>query len=190
LTVEEGTPFAVLDRAGDLPLPDEDEAVRMFEMTGDILAGAGYEQYEIANFALPGSRSRHNQVYWRRGSYLSFGAGAHSFLGWEGFGVRWQNPDDLARYRSALAAGELPAEPPAAVARADAMAEWIFLGLRMREGVDGQRFQALFGTPLDTVYGREIANLTRDGLLEQEGPQLRLTLRGVILSNRVFAAFL
>ncbi|HTG81218.1 MAG TPA: radical SAM family heme chaperone HemW, partial [Geobacteraceae bacterium] len=92
LTVEEGTPFQRLESDGRLSLPDEDAAVTMFRETGAVLGRAGYERYEISNFARPGFRSRHNQVYWRRGNYLGFGAGAHSFLRSPGFGVRWRNP--------------------------------------------------------------------------------------------------
>jgi oxygen-independent coproporphyrinogen-3 oxidase len=173
--VEEGTPFARLEDQGALALPDEEDAAAMFEETGEILAAAGYEQYEIANFALPGCRSRHNQVYWRRGNYLGFGAGAHSFLRGPFPGLRWRNPDDLNVYGSLLAEGVLPAIDRTRLAV---------------DGVEEERFRAEFGVPLAEIHGPAIGGLCAAGLLVREGGRLRLTQRGVILSNRVFGAFL
>lgn len=190
LTVEEGTPLARLEEEGLLALPDEENAAAMFEETGEVLAAAGYEQYEIANFALPERRSRHNQVYWRRGNYLGFGAGAHSFLREPSPGLRWRNPDDLGVYGSLLAEGVLPECDRARLAEGDAMAEWLFLGLRMLEGVEEEQFRAEFGVPLAQIHDPAIERLCAAGLLAREGGRLRLTRRGVILSNRVFAAFL
>ncbi|MBT1073893.1 radical SAM family heme chaperone HemW [Geobacter grbiciae] len=190
LTVEEGTPFARQEDQGELTLPDEDDAAAMFEETSEILAAAGYEQYEIANFALPGCRSRHNQVYWRRGNYLGFGAGAHSFLREPFPGLRWRNPDDLGTYGCPLADGVLPETDITLLAEEDAMAEWLFLGLRMLEGIEEARFREEFCRPLMEIHGTAIEGLNAAGLLVREGGRLRLTRRGVILSNRVFAAFL
>ncbi len=190
LTVEEGTPFARLENQGVLALPEEEDAAAMFEETAELLAPAGYGQYEIANFALPGRRSRHNQVYWCRGNYLGFGAGAHSFLREPYPGIRWRNPDDLGAYGCSLAEGVLPETDRTPLAEKDAMAEWLFLGLRMLEGVEEEQFRAEFGAPLAEVHGAAIERLCEAGLLVREGEHLRLTRRGVILSNRVFAAFL
>lgn len=190
LTVEEGTPFHAMERAGRLALPAEEEVAGMFEQTVEVLAGAGYEQYEISNFARPGWRSRHNQVYWRRGSYLGFGAGAHSFLADPPFGVRWHNPDTVERYLAAVGAGLLPDEEFSPVERRDAMAEKLFLGLRMLDGVDGGEFRREFGSTLEEAYPAEVPRLVGDGLLEQAGERLRLSRRGVILANQVFVKFL
>lgn len=190
LTVEEGTPFARMEAEGGLPLPDEEDAAAMFEDTADVLVAAGYEHYEIANFALPGSRSRHNQVYWKRGNYLGFGAGAHSFLREPRPGARWCNPDDIGEYGGSLASGLLPETDRTLLAERDAMAEWLFLGLRMLEGVEEERFLAEFGVSSADVYGPQFQRLCASGLLIREGGRLRLSRRGVILSNRVFAAFL
>ncbi len=190
LTVEDGTPFARLEAEGELLLPGEDDAAAMFEDTADVLVAAGYEHYEIANFALPGNRSRHNQVYWKRGNYLGFGAGAHSFLREPRPGLRWRNPDDLGDYGSSLASGVLPETDRILLTEQDAMAEWLFLGLRMLEGVEEEHFRTEFGVPLADVYGTQLHRLCTAGLLIKEGRRLRLSRRGVILSNRVFAAFL
>ncbi|BDV41111.1 coproporphyrinogen III oxidase [Geotalea uraniireducens] len=190
LTVEEGTPFARLVEAGTLVLPEEEESARMFEMTMELLTGAGYDHYEISNFARPGYRSRHNQVYWQRGDYLGLGVGAHSFFRSPAPGCRWQNHESLADYRQALGAGRFAEEGLVRLTEREAMAEWLFLGLRMREGILIERFREEFGTPLGAVYGTVIDRLAECGLLSLEHGKMRLTDHGLLLSNRVFAAFL
>ncbi|WP_298432182.1 radical SAM family heme chaperone HemW [Geobacter sp.] len=190
LTVEEGTPFARLEAQGALLLPGEEEAARMFEETAEILAAFGYEHYEISNYARPGRRSRHNQIYWRRESYLGFGAGAHSFLRSPRPGIRWKNPDDLARYGRLLAAGSLPDEEVVRLSEREAMGEWLFLGLRMLDGVESARFREEFAAELEAVFGGEVERLRAAGLLDTGEGMLRLTRRGILLSNQVFARFL
>jgi len=187
LSVEEGTPFADLAASGDLRLPDEETAAGMFEMAALFLAAAGYEQYEISNFARPGYRSRHNQVYWRRENYLGFGAGAHSFVRHPGFGLRWENPRGLDEYADRLReTGEPVAE---AVSRDDAMAEFFFLGLRMLDGVDGAEFAAEFGVTADEAFPGVIGRLAAAGLLVKEGERVSLTRQGLLLANRVLVEF-
>jgi oxygen-independent coproporphyrinogen-3 oxidase len=188
LSIEEGTPFAASMARGELDLPDEEESVRMIETTRDTLAAAGFEPYEIANFARPGRRSRHNQVYWRRGSYLGFGAGAHSFLA-SGWGVRWHNPPELTAYRSTIATG-VPAELDRTVlTEQEARSEFMFLGLRLLEGVSDAAFHTAFGLGLAEAWPTEIDAQIAAGLLESDGDRLRLTRSGLLLANRVFAAF-
>lgn len=188
LSIEEGTPFAASAGRGELHLPDEEESASMFETTRDLLTAAGFEGYEIANFARPGRRSRHNQVYWRRGSYLGFGAGAHSFLA-TGWGRRWHNPPEIMAYRSRIAAGTPDDQDLTLLTEQEARSEFMFLGLRLLEGVSGETFRAAFGVGFDDLWGTEIAGLVADGLLERDGERLRLTRPGLLLANRVFAAF-
>jgi oxygen-independent coproporphyrinogen-3 oxidase len=188
LAIEEGTPFAASLARGELDLPDEDESVRMIETTRDTLAVAGFEPYEIANFAKAGRRSRHNQVYWQRGSYLGFGAGAHSFLA-SGWGVRWHNPPELTAYRSMVDAG-VPADLDRAVlTEQEARSEFMFLGLRLLEGVSGAAFRAAFGLELAEAWPTEIDAQVAAGLLARDGDRLCLSRSGLLLANRVFAAF-
>jgi len=189
LTVEEGTPFA--GRYGDDSplLPDEDLAAAMFEEADDILTAAGYEHYEIANYALPGRRSDHNSGYWRRDGYLGLGAGAHSFLR-RGYGVRFGNPADLDAYAGAIARGILAHQDEQSLTRQDAMAEFMFLGLRLADGVGESGFRQEFGVGMEETFGREMAKLTNLGLMERTGDGVRLTRRGMLLSNQVFAHFL
>lgn len=189
LTVEEGTPFAG-QYGDDSPLlPDEDLGAAMFEEADDLLTKAGYEHYEIANYALPGRRSDHNSGYWRRDGYLGLGAGAHSFLR-TGYGIRFGNEASLDAYSREVAQGRLPHQDEQALTRQDAMAEFMFLGLRMADGVDSNGFCQEFGAGLYETFGDEVSRLTAQGLLETAGSMLRLTRRGMLLSNQVFARFL
>ena len=150
--------------AGDVP--GEDAIADFYETAVERLAGLGLERYEISNFARPGFESRHNLKYWKREPYLGFGADAHSFDGT----LRWQNPEAAADYVAA----------PAAIARvrAEPLSESFFLGLRLREGVEGNAFPDV------------IEKFLHDGLLERAGTRVRLTPRGVLLSNEVFAEFI
>ena len=150
--------------AGDVPA--EDAIAGFYETAVERLAGLGLERYEISNFARPGFESRHNLKYWKREPYLGFGADAHSFDGT----VRWQNPESAADYAASPAAlDRIAAEP---------LSEQYFLGLRLREGVEENAFPDV------------IEKFVHDGLLERAGERVRLTPRGVLLSNEVFAEFL
>lgn len=188
LSVEAGTPFAHKAARGELDLPDEALAVAMFELTAEYLASCGYEHYEISNYALPGHRSRHNQVYWQRGNYLGFGAGAHSFLNSPGYGGRWENPATLAEYAATVSSGKLPdGELP--LTRQEAMSEFMFLGLRLMEGVDREDFARQFGLELEEAFPQVVASLCAKKLLCAEGSNVRLTSKGLLLANLVMAEF-
>jgi oxygen-independent coproporphyrinogen III oxidase len=189
LTIEEGTPFHALARGGELALPGEEEAAGMFEETATVLGEAGYEHYEISNFARSGCRSRHNQVYWCRESYLGFGAGAHSFLATPRFGRRWHNPERPELYLQTLESGLAPQEGLTAPTEREAKGERLFLGLRMMEGVDGELFREEFGVSIVAAYPAELPGLLAEGLLEWEGGRLRLSRRGILLANQVFMRF-
>jgi putative oxygen-independent coproporphyrinogen III oxidase len=189
LTVEEGTPLHRLREAGRLSLPDDEEGALMYRVTAEILDASGYEQYEIANYALPGRRSRHNQVYWRREPYLGFGAAAHSFLGAPSFGRRWRNPHDPAEYLRALAADRLPEEDVVVLTRREAMAETFFLGLRTTDGVDTGHFRETFGESVEQAYGPEIENLLGTGHLYRDGSRLFIPAPQLVLSNQVLMRF-
>ncbi len=189
LTVEEGTPFHALRGEGRLPLPAEEEGEEMFRLTSELLGQAGYEQYEISNFARPGFRSRHNQVYWRRGNCLGFGAGAHSFLRFPDWGARWRNALSPSGYLDILSRAALPEEELTPLTRRDAMAEFFFLGLRMLEGVDLGVFRREFGLAAEEAYPGVMARLVTAGLVEVRDGCARLTWRGLSLANQVFMRF-
>ena len=188
LTVEEGTPFHAQLERGELNLPDEETAVQMLELTATSLISAGFEHYEIANFARPGRRSRHNQTYWQRQSYLGCGPGAHGFFADPAWGVRWRVPPDIPAYLAAITAGQLPEADRQELTRADAASEWMFLGLRLLEGVSEEEFAAQFGEPIAVAYPA-VGRLLAQGMLQREGGRLRLTERALPIANQVFAAF-
>ncbi|NJD92239.1 MAG: radical SAM family heme chaperone HemW [Geobacter sp.] len=188
LTIEPGTPLSASLDAGEIVPQDEDLAVEMFELTAELLGKAGYEHYEISNFALPGYRSRHNQVYWQRGSYRGFGAGAHSFQREPGYGVRWANPAELSSYASLVTTGAVPDNE--LLQKKDAMAEIFFLGLRMLDGVDLESFRREFGASADAVYPGVIDRFVALGLLRRSATKLQLTPQGVLLANAVLAEFI
>ena len=179
LIVEESTP---LGKEENLVLPDDETDRGMYAMAKERLAQAGYEQYEISNFAKPGFASRHNCMYWTGGDYIGVGLGAHSLLDDQ----RICNTDSLVRYLS----GDYGREVLETLDVMDRRAEFMILGLRMTKGVSESEFQARFRRSFDQVFGEEIDALMREGLLEREGDWLRLTARGVDLSNRVFVRFL
>ncbi|HET6420556.1 MAG TPA: radical SAM family heme chaperone HemW [Geobacteraceae bacterium] len=190
LTIEEGTPLAAIEKCGALPLPDEEESVSMFESSERILRQSGYEHYEISNYALPGRRSRHNQVYWQRGNYLGFGCGAHSFLREPEFGVRWRNPDNIEEYMRSVRDGRPCREEKQRIGRREAMAEKLFLGLRMLDGVDLEQFREEFGAGFDEIYYEKCLALFESGMLETFGGRLRIPERAMLVSNRIFEKFL
>lgn len=190
LEVLEGTAFARWERegrfaAGDRRLPDADAVADMYLAAREILTGAGYEHYEISNFARPGFRSRHNQLYWRNQEYLGLGPGAHSHLR----GRRRANTPRMDEYLSHLAAGRLPAEEEPLDERRQ-MSDTVILGLRLLEGVPLAEFRLRFGRDLRDVWGAEVEGLSALGLVEVAGGALRLTERALPLANQVFWRFL
>jgi oxygen-independent coproporphyrinogen III oxidase len=169
-------------RYGAAQIPDDDVMAVLYERAGEQLARAGYEHYEISNWALPGKRSQHNLKYWRRERYLGFGAGAHSFDGhW-----RWANAHDPAAYVAAIDANRLPIEQRDEVSSAQALEEEMFLGLRQLEGIDLERIEKQYGVPLQS----RIEPLRAQGLLLREGPRVRLAPERLSVSNEVFVALL
>lgn len=189
LTVEEGTPFAAMEEKGDAAFPDDDSSARMFAAAAEVLAGAGYEHYEISNFARPGYRSHHNQTYWRRGDYIGFGVGAHSFLRKPSGGMRWQNTESLSQYVECLRQGVLPEEGIRQLSLREAISEALFLGLRMSEGVDLSCLRDEIGASPRDFFSAEIDDLLARGSLETEGPMLRIRRDALVVSNAIFIRF-
>ena len=186
LILEEGTPFCESYREGELHPVSEETDREMYHWAVDHLAEQGYRQYEISNFARAGRQSRHNCIYWRAEEYLGMGLGAHSYMD----GVRFHNGYDLQAYISAEGNPLRLREDAERLTEADALAEFMFLGLRLTEGVSFARFRQRFGKEMDAVYGRELRELTGLGLLVREKDGVRLSRRGVDVSNFVFERFL
>ena len=159
-------------------VPSDDEMAEFYETASAFLGAAGYQHYEISNWAKPGFRSSHNLKYWRREAYLGFGAGAHSFSGT----ARWANAHDAAEYLGAIAAGRIPVEQCEKVTRESALEEELFLGLRQLDGIDVARIEREYGVAL----GARIGPLESAGLVERDGNVLRLAPGKVSISNEVF----
>ena len=175
LHLEEGTPLYQSVSRGELALPSDELQAEMFKTTWTKLGQAGYEHYEVSNFALPGFRSRHNQRYWEGKEYLGIGAGAHSFLK-TGWGMRRANISNPLLYMERAEKTEYEEH----LKKEEAIEEAIFLGLRQREGIDVKRFEERFGLTLDTHFP------SLEGLVQEKMGCLTLTPRGLLLSNEVF----
>jgi putative oxygen-independent coproporphyrinogen III oxidase len=172
LTYEPGTPFRVRQRRGDFPERTQDDEAALFLFTRERLGAAGYEQYEVSNFARsPEHRSRHNRKYWRSTPYLGLGPAAHSFES----PLRWRNETTLERYAAALDAGRRPTAHEERLGDDARRLEVLFLGLRTVRGVD----LALFGdrSPVDT--------LIRDGLAILAADRVRLTPEGLAIAEHL-----
>jgi oxygen-independent coproporphyrinogen-3 oxidase len=182
LEIHQGTPLAEQLRSGRRQLPDETLAADMYEMMIDRLAAAGYEQYEISNFAKPGLESSHNTKYWRLDPVYGFGVSAHSFDGTE----RYANERDTAKYVEQIeefAGAEVFRET------INAASEFIFLGLRLMQGIRLDEYKERFGRSLTEQYSGELERLTEAELVVLSSDRLKLTSKGMLFSNTVFAEF-
>lgn len=201
LILEEGTPFYQKYNSGCYPLPDEEQERLMYRETEQILAQAGYERYEISNYAKKGYACRHNLVYWQGGDYLGLGLGSSSYMD----GVRFHNTTDFNTYVNQGAYVE-DREELSVQAK---MEEFMFLGLRVMAGVSGTEFEKRFGKTMEDVYGDVLRKHEEEGLLQIDRKEDRkeaaaaepakgktniekvmLTTKGVDVSNYVFADFL
>ena len=173
-------------RYGAATVPSEEQTAEFYETAMAFLPQHGLPQYEISNFAAVASRSRHNTKYWRRTSYVGFGLDAHSMLrNRQGEALRFNNPDALPVY---LSAPQEPLEHP--LSRASELEEAWFLGLRLSEGVRWAALVDEFGPEAIFTQRQVVEDLCAQGLLTEDGGTVRLTPRGVLLSNEVFASFL
>ncbi|MBU9713951.1 radical SAM family heme chaperone HemW [Evansella tamaricis] len=186
LKVEEKTVFYQLWRKGKLPLPGEDVEADMYEILRNTLAGSGFSQYEISNFAIPGYESKHNLTYWDNDAYYGIGAGSHSYVD----GVRRINHGPLPKYIASMKETGFPYREEHEVSKKEQMEEELFMGLRKRSGVSLSVFNQKYGLELFQVFPEAISDLQEKGLLVVEEGYIRLTERGVPLGNEVFERFL
>ena len=203
LTLEHGTPFGRWSSKGLLPLPDPDLAAEMYEWLSETLEANGYINYEISNWAKPNHECRHNLQYWRSLPYLAFGAGAHGYAG----GFRYSNILSIRNFIKRLSgeSKKLSIDHPLSPATVnhhkqtpkDDMSEFMMTGLRLtQEGISLDAFQRRFGQSMQDVFGKEIHELLKLGLIEKQTSELyensevvRLTKRGRLLGNQVFMRF-
>ncbi|OLB45585.1 MAG: hypothetical protein AUH05_02980 [Ktedonobacter sp. 13_2_20CM_53_11] len=186
LIIEEGTPFYTWTHEGRITPGDEDLCADMYEYADERLHAAGYVNYEISNWSLPGFQSRHNLTYWHNFPYIGMGAGAYSSFG----GRRFSNVREPAEYIRMLKAQQWPEVESETVDKAQAMSETAFLALRTAQGLHLPTFEQRFALPFAQFAGDRLHMVEEAGLLERETEWLRLSKRGRLLGNEVFLRLL
>jgi oxygen-independent coproporphyrinogen-3 oxidase len=185
LTIEAGTPFAALHAAGKLTTPDPETGRAFYDVTQSLCTAAGLPAYEVSNHARPGAECRHNLLYWRYGEYAGIGPGAHGRLKYDA--RRWatateRDPERWLNCVESVGHGVVSDEPLTCVQMGD---EFLLMGLRLTEGIDPARYQALAGAPLDPD---SVAALVEDGLVAfGEEKQLRVTPAGFPVLDAIVA---
>ncbi|GAC1359584.1 MAG: radical SAM family heme chaperone HemW [Ktedonobacteraceae bacterium] len=186
LIVEEGTPFHTWAQEGRITPGDEDLCADMYEYADERLKEAGYINYEISNWALPGQHSRHNLTYWQNLPYIGMGAGAYSSFA----GRRFSDEREPATYIKQLKARHIPEVESEVIERVQAMSETAFLALRTAMGLHLPTFEQRFGEPFAQFVGNRLRVVEEAGLLEYADGWLRLSTRGRLLGNEVFMRLL
>lgn len=196
LIIEEGTPFHKLygyddetRKKGEKPLflPSEEEERQMYQFTKDFLEKKGYTRYEISNYARPGKECIHNVGYWKRVDYLGLGLGAASLID----NVRFSNVTKLTEYLNTdFTDGENHYVDVQALSKNQQMEEFMFLGLRMQDGINRNAFLEQFGSPVESVFGASLERMKQQGLVSEVNGQIQLTELGFDVSNYVFSELL
>lgn len=186
LTYEPGTPLDALKRSGRIEPMGENESAVLFTATSEILTRAGYDHYEISNFARNKSlQSRHNQKYWYHLPYRGFGPAAHSFYR----PIRSWNVKNVQDYISRIHRNAAPMENQETLTQEQLMMEAIFLGLRTKEGVRLTDFENNFQNRVDTLFVPLIEELTRQGLLNIDSHRMALTQQGMLFHDHISSRF-
>ncbi len=185
LEIHEGTPLAEQIRSNRQPMPDEDLAGEMYELMLDKTAAKGYTQYEISNFSLPERESKHNSKYWRCEPVFAFGVSAHSFDGQ----TRRANERDTNKYVSLVENNESPVVFEETLSAKQLSSEFAFLNLRMANGLDLDEYKRRFGADLNEEFSQDLDRLKEAQLIEFDENRLKLTRKGFLFSNEVFAVF-
>ena len=193
LIVEDETALKDMVESGEVNLPSEDDEREMYYYTKEFLGRTGYKRYEISNYAKDGFECRHNIGYWKRVEYLGFGIGAASLFK----GERFSNTSDINRYMHILEEDVMNAdeiwdslnENTETLTQNDEMEEFMFLGLRMTDGVSKSDFKKIFNCDIEAVYGNVIEKLANQNLIKEAGDLITLTDKGIDTSNIVLANF-
>jgi oxygen-independent coproporphyrinogen-3 oxidase len=188
LTIEDGTAFGARHAAGKLPgLPDDDRAVALWDITQERTQSAGLPAYEISNHARPGAESRHNLIYWRSGDWLGIGPGAHGRLTLDGTRYATETPRAPGAWLEGVSRETRQGWEHSPLPAAEHATEFLLMGLRLTEGVDLDRYDAIAPRPLDAQV---LAGLAEDGMIELDNRRLRTTSQGRLLLNAVLRALL
>ncbi|HEV2351923.1 MAG TPA: radical SAM family heme chaperone HemW [Terriglobia bacterium] len=167
-------------------VPDDDFMAAAYEKAQELLAGQGYVQYEISNFALPGRESRHNQKYWRLEPYVGLGAGAHSFDG----AHRWANVTEVETYQGNISRGDSPITEHRLLSAGEQLEEFFFLGLRQKNGVDLQTARRKWGELEVGQWEPKLSNLARQGWIDRRDDRIFLPASAYLVSNEIFQEFI
>lgn len=189
LIVEDETPLEARVSNGEVDLPDEDTEREMYYATKDVLEKSGYHRYEISNYAKEGFECRHNIGYWKRVDYMGFGIGAASLVKNE----RYKNISELNKYIAVMdefSDVSSIRENVQKLSIQEQMEEFMFLGLRMIDGISKTDFENCFGKSIDEVYGDVVRKEGQTGNLICEKDRIRLSDKGIDISNIVLAKFL
>jgi oxygen-independent coproporphyrinogen-3 oxidase len=186
LTFEKGAAFWGRRQRGQVQPVDEELERELYEAAINTLTAAGFEHYEVSNFARPGHRCRHNEAYWRGQSYFAVGPGAARYVdGW-----RETNHRSTTTWLNRVLAGQSPVAERERLPPADAARERLVFGLRMLEGVDRSSFAAATELEIDHLVGDALRRFVDQGLLEDTGDRIRLTRAGLLVSDALWPAFL
>ena len=186
LTIEPGTVFHKQQAQGQLVMPSEDFQRELYEITIDTLTGAGYEHYEISNYAKPGNQCRHNLNYWHNGEFVGLGAGASSACN----GERTKNTNLPARYIEQINASATAVDSRERPDRRQQMGESVMLGFRLKEGLNLSEFQHRFGSTFQEAFGDAVKRLEEMDLIEIRGGRTALTRQGLFLADSVIVEFI
>lgn len=186
LIIEEGTAFYKLWERNKLILPSEDDERLMYEITKDILIKYGYHQYEISNYSKEGFECYHNKIYWQCDEYLGLGSASTSFID----GRRIKNIENVKNYIDRINYGEEIIEEITVNTIEDSMEEFVFMGLRMLSGISLSEFKRRFGVNIESIYKEVIDKNINNKLLILENDKLKLTEKGIELSNSVMSDFI
>lgn len=186
LKIEEGTLFHHLYELGKLPLPSEDEEFEMYQLIREVLKKNGYQQYEVSNFSKTGYESIHNSTYWHNDAYYGFGAGAHGYVEQ----LRHMNIKGVREYIEWIRQGKRPILDTHIVEIEEEMENFMILGLRLLKGIHRQEFEKRYQKKMEDVFGDVLNSLEEKGLLAQENGRIKLTEKGLLFGNDVFASFI
>lgn len=183
LIIEENTQFYERKRRNNLSLPDEDTEEAMKDLVQTRLNEHGYLRYEISNYAREGFECRHNRLYWEFGEYIGCGAAAHEFSG----GFRRENIRTVEGYIRAIEDSGDPCLRVHENSREDSIEEFLFMGMRLVEGISLSRFKSRFSEDVMDIFGDVIRRHQNEGLLIVEGDRMRFSEKGMDLSNYVLS---
>ena len=186
LILEEGTKLYDMYQNKEFELLDEDTDINMYNYTIDTLKRHGYNQYEISNYSKEGLECKHNIIYWKCDNYLGLGPGASGFIG----DTRYSNIEDICEYNKCIMQNIRPVSEEIELTKKDKIEEFIFMGLRMNEGINIDVFKERFDTNFYDIYQEVMDKLIKRELVIFDGKNISLTQKGTEISNSVFIEFL